>query len=191
MGFLSSTLLSIWLYMTLPWLYFSLLVSTWLYPGSTWVYFILHYHGSTSLYIHYCTLALIDCTLLYHGSTSLYLISRPFPVTWNAIKYWRRPSSGNKAIMKRLVVMTQTLKWKLLSCQALAGTIASRADPDRWHHSGLYWKTYTQLITEHKCTLNVPRPLSSLHQCRMGRGKWPGIHCLCMCNYSWDISIKM
>ena len=69
----------IWLYITLPWLYFTLLDST------------LHYHGSTSLYVtlRYTTMALLDSTslyiivpwliftlldspLLYHGSTSLY-----------------------------------------------------------------------------------------------------------------------
>jgi len=45
------------LYITLPWVYFTLLEST------------LLYHDSTPLY---STMALLHCTLLYHGSTPIY-----------------------------------------------------------------------------------------------------------------------
>jgi len=53
------------IYITLPWLYFTLLDSTFLY------------HGSTSLYRLYITVpwlyfTLLDSTLLYHDCTSLY-----------------------------------------------------------------------------------------------------------------------
>ena len=50
------------LYITLPWLYFTLLDST------------LLNHGSTSLYktLHYSSMAQLHFAYLYHGSTSLY-----------------------------------------------------------------------------------------------------------------------
>ena len=67
-------LLSTSLYITLPWLYFTLLDSKSLYLCST-------YHVSTSLYltlhnsntIPFLYFALLDSTPLYHGSTSLYI----------------------------------------------------------------------------------------------------------------------
>jgi len=84
-----------WLYITLPWFYFTLLDSTLLYQGYTSLYFTLHYSTlailkSTWVYItlpwFYFTLldstfpvpsfnfTLLDSTLLYQGSTSLYVI---------------------------------------------------------------------------------------------------------------------
>ena len=72
------------IYITLPWLYFSLLDSTLLYHGSTSTYYTQHYSTMTilrftRLYITLYTMALLhsvpllDSTLLYHGSTSLYI----------------------------------------------------------------------------------------------------------------------
>ena len=63
------------LYITLPWLYFSLLASTLLYHGSTSLYLTrstLLYYGSTSLNLTLPSpyFILLDSTLLYHGSTS-------------------------------------------------------------------------------------------------------------------------
>ena len=66
------------LYITLPWLYFTLLDSILLYIGSTSLYLILHYSTmalfhSTWLYITQTLLYynLLDSTLPYIGSTSL------------------------------------------------------------------------------------------------------------------------
>ena len=68
---------STWLYITRPWLHFTLLDSTFLFQGSTSLYLTLHYSTmallhSTSLYL---TLqwAPLDSTLLYHGSPSFHL----------------------------------------------------------------------------------------------------------------------
>ena len=70
---------STWLYITLPWLYFTLLDSASIYHCSTSLYYTLHY--STMALFHttwlYITLpclyfTLLYCTSLYHGSTSLY-----------------------------------------------------------------------------------------------------------------------
>ena len=75
------------LYITLPWLNFTLLDSRLLYDGSTSLYLILDY--STIALLHsnwlYNTLPwlyfiLLDSTSLYHGSTSLYLTLHFFTI---------------------------------------------------------------------------------------------------------------
>ena len=86
--FTTALLHSIWPYITLPWIYFSLLDSTSFYIGSTSLYFTLFdctslYQLPTSFYF----------TLLYHGSTSLYSTLLPSTIgplhsTWLYISYF-------------------------------------------------------------------------------------------------------
>ena len=77
---------SIWLYITQPWLYYTLLhstlltmpllYSTRLYFLRPWLYF-LHYS-------YYFTL--FDSTLLFHGSTTLYWILHKFTIALTLLK---------------------------------------------------------------------------------------------------------
>ena len=62
------TLQSTWLYISLPWLYLTLQYSSMALHDST-----ILYHGSTWLYTHYSTMALLQSTWLYNTLPWLYL----------------------------------------------------------------------------------------------------------------------
>ena len=108
---------STWLYITLPWLYFTPLDSTLLYHGSTSLYLTIYLstiallhsislytlvnHSSTSLCLtlHYSIMALLHSTndtLLYHSSISLSTTIQPPVTIHNQIHFPLHPCSPHK-----------------------------------------------------------------------------------------------
>jgi len=63
-----------WLYIALPWLYFTLPDSMLLYHCSTPLHFNLHYSIMALLHSSSLYFTLLHSTLLYHSCTSLYLL---------------------------------------------------------------------------------------------------------------------
>ena len=117
---------STWLYVTLPWLYFTLLDCT------------LLYHCSTSLYLHllYSTMVPLDSTLVFQGYTHcswLYFNLQWFHVTLLDSKLHYIGSASLYFIPHDSIMVYFTLPYM---AQALHST---------WFYVSLLWLYFTQL----------------------------------------------
>ena len=101
---------STWLYMTLPWLYFTLLCSTSLYHGSTWLYLTLHEStmALSGLAGNACS---VSIARLSSKVFEFFCSSFPWNCHWSIARLYPTSSSLWIMLIMRWLPMLQLATW--------------------------------------------------------------------------------